>query len=411
MMVMSPTVSADEQAERAAAEILAARERANAAAQAAFDAESQLDELDQKLTESEQQLAQMESDVGQLKEGLTDAAVRRFVGAGRDPVLIFTSVEETNDESTAGVYSRSVTGSQLVQADEYEQAIDDLDAARASLTRQRAETEAARQRYVDLMNQATAEVEHLQAVEEQRLADLAVQQALERQRQEMLAREQAAADAAAAAAGQAAAPVAQSAAPPATPAPPVVLAAANPASGDEGSNGDTTTTTAAQQPTTTPEPATPAPAAPAPAAPTTAAPAPQPDPEPAPSGSGMTCPLLSGYAFADTWGAARSGGRSHEGVDMIAASGLPIVAVESGSVRFKTNRLGGNSAWVTGSSGTTYYYAHMSSWEGGNRSVGRGEVIGYVGQTGNAGIPHLHFEVHPGGGSAVNPYPYVRAVC
>ena len=96
---------------------------------------------------------------------------------------------------------------------------------------------------------------------------------------------------------------------------------------------------------------------------------------------------------------------------MIAASGVPLVAVEAGSVHFKTNPLGGNAVWLTGASGTKYYYAHLSRWEGSSRGVSQGEVIGYVGSTGNAGVAHLHFEVHPGGGPAVNPYPYVRAVC
>lgn len=90
--------------------------------------------------------------------------------------------------------------------------------------------------------------------------------------------------------------------------------------------------------------------------------------------------------------------------------GTPLVAVVGGSVQMKQTNLGGNSIWLAGNDGNRYFYAHLSSFEGGSRSVSQGETIGYVGHTGNAnGANHLHFEVHPGGGAAVNPYPYVRA--
>ncbi|NNE10878.1 MAG: M23 family metallopeptidase [Ilumatobacter sp.] len=135
------------------------------------------------------------------------------------------------------------------------------------------------------------------------------------------------------------------------------------------------------------------------------------EPEPAPADRAMLCPLDGEHTFVNTFGAPRSGGRRHQGVDMMSASGTPIVAVESGSVNFKTNRLGGRAIWLTGITGTTYYYAHLRDWEGSSRTVTQGEVIGYVGTTGNAYTPHLHFEIHPGGGSAISPFSRVDEAC
>lgn len=126
---------------------------------------------------------------------------------------------------------------------------------------------------------------------------------------------------------------------------------------------------------------------------------------------GIVCPLDGDHTFVNTFGAPRSGGRRHQGVDMMAAAGTTVVAVESGVANFKNSRLGGRAVWLTGDSGTTYYYAHLRDWEGSSRVVERGEVIGSVGTTGNAFTPHLHFEIHPGGGAAVSPYRHVDTAC
>jgi murein DD-endopeptidase MepM/ murein hydrolase activator NlpD len=96
---------------------------------------------------------------------------------------------------------------------------------------------------------------------------------------------------------------------------------------------------------------------------------------------------------------------------VISPAGTPLVAAESGLAQFSTNALGGNAVWLNASTGTGYHYAHLSTWQGSSRTVSKGADIGFVGATGNTAVNHLHFEVHPGGGSAVNPYSYVRAAC
>ena len=82
-----------------------------------------------------------------------------------------------------------------------------------------------------------------------------------------------------------------------------------------------------------------------------------------------------------------------------------------GRATFKPNELGGNTVSLVGDDGNRYYYAHLSSWEGQSRRVSQGEIMGYVGHTGDTAADHLHFEIHPGGGAAVNPYATVRRFC
>ncbi|MEP4649667.1 MAG: M23 family metallopeptidase, partial [Ilumatobacter sp.] len=122
------------------------------------------------------------------------------------------------------------------------------------------------------------------------------------------------------------------------------------------------------------------------------------------------CPVDAPATFEDSWGWPRSGGRSHEGVDMIADRGAPVIAVRDGDALFKRNSLGGNAVWLTAANGDKFYYAHLDGFAGESRTVEAGDVIGFVGSTGNARGPHLHFETLPAG-NVENPYPHTVAAC
>lgn len=150
-------------------------------------------------------------------------------------------------------------------------------------------------------------------------------------------------------------------------------------------------------------------AAPAPAPVAPAAPAPTTVP------SLVAFPMQGKCWFGDTWHYARSGGRMHEGTDLIGAAGLAIYAVANGTITrtYDGLALGGKSLRLTAPDGTYFFYAHLDSFApgiGAGVGVRAGQVIGYNGATGNAHEPHLHFEIHPGGGAAVNPYPYLKAI-
>lgn len=121
----------------------------------------------------------------------------------------------------------------------------------------------------------------------------------------------------------------------------------------------------------------------------------------------MVCPVPDS-TFIDSWGAPRAG-HTHKGVDMMAADGTPIYAPESGTYRTHGN----DSFYLDGVSGTTYFGTHLQEHVRGDGPVVSGELIALVGHTGNASAdaPHLHFEIHPGGGEPVNPYPATFAAC
>ena len=399
----------DPAAVRAANEIQAARDRADAAAQAMFDAESRLDTLEVDIGAAEKELAGVEAQADSMRSSLQQDAQRSFVNSGAAmPLLI--DLDRANAGITADRQASVARGTASVELDDFDAVMKEVTAQRSDLERQQEATTKARQQFEDLQAAAEAEVVKLAEIEELRLADVAVQRELERQRRARLAQDAAAARLlqetnAATALATAAVSTNNSSSGDSSGGD----SSGGDSSGGDSSGGDSSGGSSSVAPAPEPSDSAQGAASPAPAPAPAPAPVP-PSPPPSNAGSGIVCPVAGPHAFADTWGAARSGGRSHEGVDMMAPSGTPLVAVESGYAEFKTTRLGGNSVWVNGNSGTRYFYAHLSAWEGSSRNVSQGEVIGYVGATGNTTANHLHFEVRPGG-RAVNPYPYVRAVC
>ncbi|ONG41067.1 peptidase M23 [Alkanindiges hydrocarboniclasticus] len=116
--------------------------------------------------------------------------------------------------------------------------------------------------------------------------------------------------------------------------------------------------------------------------------------------------------IADTWGAARSQGRSHEGVDIFAKRGTPVLSTTEGMVMsVGINTLGGNVVWVLGPDMSRHYYAHLESYGQFKKGdwIKAGDVIGYVGNSGNARTtpPHLHYGIYRNAEGAINPYPYL----
>lgn len=128
-------------------------------------------------------------------------------------------------------------------------------------------------------------------------------------------------------------------------------------------------------------------------------------------------PVQGICGYVDTWQDFRGVGRTHEGVDIIAASGNLLYAVADGTITTQywdyPGRRSGNGVKLTMADGTYFLYLHMLDFAPGiapGTRVKVGDVLGTVGSTGFSGTPHLHFEIHPNGGAPVNPYPYVKAV-
>jgi len=143
----------------------------------------------------------------------------------------------------------------------------------------------------------------------------------------------------------------------------------------------------------------------------------------APTGLLLPVQGIQASQLRDTFTDARSEGRVHDAIDIMADAGTPVLAVADGTVeKLFDSKRGGLTIYQFEPSGRwCYYYAHLQRYADGlteKQVIRRGEVIGYVGSTGNASAeaPHLHFEVHVLGpekqwwkGESINPYPLLVA--
>jgi murein DD-endopeptidase MepM/ murein hydrolase activator NlpD len=124
------------------------------------------------------------------------------------------------------------------------------------------------------------------------------------------------------------------------------------------------------------------------------------------------CPVAGRSRFIDDFGAPRSGGRRHMGIDLLATRGTPVVATVSGLLKLHPNKRGGNAYYLEGDDGRIYYGAHLATFNHRSGRIRIGQIIGTVGDTGNArgGPTHLHFEVGENGANK-DPYPLLARAC
>ena len=393
-------------------QMIAIQARADAAGVRYWEADLALYELNVEIVELSQRVAGIDADVAELRRQMIEIAVQRYIDSTTPPSIL--AGDDINRQAAVDALARFVSEGSLDIIDDYRRARDDLDQAQALL----AERALHQQELISQAAVAAAEVQaELNAIgdvylaiaprlyEQDRLLD-SLEEAERRRLEEELRRRQAeearrleAARAAAAVAAEAERRAALTAEETGRIAGEEVARAAGEAPG--GPPGDAAEPGAGALPPVRPGEPTDV------AVPVAQLPVLQ-------TASGWICPLAGPFSHFDDFGDPRHYGGWHKGNDLIAPTGTPVLAVESGRVEHRANRIGGNSAYLFADSGNYYYNTHLSAYE--NVGVGwvpAGAVIGYVGDSGNAaGLPHLHFEYHLGGrGNHINPYPIVREAC
>jgi peptidoglycan LD-endopeptidase LytH len=346
------------------------QQRLDAATERLGDVEQRVAELEDERERLVGEVDALEADVGALQEGMQDHVVALFKrGSVRDPLTVFLTSEDPNE-----ALLRAQTLERVIVADLSE--VETLGADRRQLAAVRERLDDQRREVAD----ARADQEEVRASLErdlERAAELEAQlEAEERRRREEQERREAAERERAAREAREARQARQAEAPDEAPDPEPrgTESSSSAPSSSRASGGGSTPV----------------------------------------SSGGMACPVGQPHSFSDTWGAPRSGGRAHRGTDILAPYGIPVYAIVGGTWAIQSpGPSAGLWAILRGDDGNHYWYLHLQSHTvGSGARVSAGQQVGTNGDTGNArGTPHVHFELHPGGGSAINPYPTLRSAC
>ena len=337
-------------------DVQAAQRRADKAAAELSAAQEQMARADDTVTHLEGRVAHVEARVADVRDQVRQLAVRMYV-QGTSRITRLLRMADANEVVRAEQFASVIAETSTEALEQYRADMEDLRVEVAALEREQKARAAVVEDLRRRQNDAVRELDRLARAEEEARAA--------REQQERRAQAATAATAGPGTPGTAA----PSAAPRAQEAPAGGVAA----------------------PATTP---------------TTRAPAPQ-----VASGDWI-CPVQGPRTFSDDYGDPRGGGRSHQGNDILAPKGTPVVANVSGVVTQRNGAISGLAYFLAGDDGNRYFGAHLDSF-GASGRVSAGTQIGTVGTTGDAvgGPPHLHFEIHPGGSGYTNPYPTLRKYC
>jgi murein DD-endopeptidase MepM/ murein hydrolase activator NlpD len=345
----TPAVPTDEQIAAKQKALDQARIAAAVAAQAYTDAEAALGHIQSQVQDLEARIPKLQARIKVLKKLLADRAAVLYRGEGSTGLTLIDEVSSTGDLLAGGRIARLADAANKST----DAQMDELDASKKQIERDRDALETAKTAQERLVAETDQKAQALTAALAASSTDLQVAQA-----QQSYARYMAALAAQAAAAAAA-------------------------ASTQDGQKPAADPALAAKIPVMS-----------------------------------LVCPVDGVVTFSNDFGQPRSGWRVHQGTDIFAARGTPDVAVGDGIAKQSHNTLGGNALWIYTWDGNAFYYAHMDAYEGawdanGVRAVKQGEVVGYVGNTGNAagGPTHTHFEVHPDNIGPINPYPLLREMC